>query len=88
MIAGTTIATAGVIFGVAGAAAKAHRQKPVTGVEELIGSRAEVVDWKGSAGHVRVHGEIWSARAEGTFHKHASVRVVALEGLTLLVEPV
>ncbi len=87
VIIGTAACSAAVIFGVAGAAARAYRQKPATGPEELIGSRAEVVDWNETAGRIRVHGEIWAARAQRPLQPKEQVRVVARDGLTLVVEP-
>lgn len=87
VIVATAATTAIVIFGVVGAAARAHGRPPQTGAEELIGSRAEVIDWSGLTGTVRLRGEIWFARAERTLEKDARVRVVARDGLTLTVEP-
>lgn len=87
VIAGTTLTTAVVVFGIVGAAARAYQRPPQTGAEELIGSRAEVIDWSGASGHVRLHGEIWSARAGRALEKNDRVRVVARDGLTLTVEP-
>ena len=87
VIVATAATTAIVIFGVVGAAARAYGRPPQTGAEELIGSRAEVIDWSGRTGTVRLRGEIWFARAERTLEKDARVRVVARDGLTLTVEP-
>ena len=42
--------------------ARSHRGPVITGQEEMLGSRATVIDWHGGAGRVRVHGEIWRAR--------------------------
>ena len=41
---------------------RSHRRPVVTGEEEMIGSRARVVDWHGQEGRVRVHGELWHAK--------------------------
>jgi membrane-bound serine protease (ClpP class) len=87
VIAGTAATTALVIFGIAGAAMRAHRQPPLAGAEELIGSHADVIDWTGLTGTVRLHGEIWFARSQQTLEKDAKVRVVERDGLTLTVEP-
>jgi membrane-bound serine protease (ClpP class) len=87
VVAGTAVATGLVIFGIARAAVRAHARPPQTGDEELIGSAAEVIDWSGLTGTVRLHGEIWSARAGRALEKDAKVRVVARDGLTLTVEP-
>jgi membrane protein implicated in regulation of membrane protease activity len=36
---------------------------------------------------VRVHGEIWNARGAGAVETGDPVRVAAVDGLTLIVEP-
>lgn len=65
---------------------RARRRAVVTGQEELIDSRAEVIDWSGDRGHVRVHGEVWTARADATtFSPGDTVNVRAIDGLTLMV---
>jgi membrane-bound serine protease (ClpP class) len=87
VIAGAALSTAAVIFGIGGAAARAYRQPVMTGAEEMIGSRGEVVDWSHDRGSVHVHGEIWAARGEAPLKPNEKVRVVALDGLTLIVEP-
>ena len=68
-------------------AINATRRKVVTGSEEMIGARGEVLDWRGSQGHVHVHGERWQASSAARLAKGATVRVVGLAGLTLTVEP-
>ncbi len=87
LVFGSAIATAGMIIGIGGAAWSARRRKPVTGSEQMIGIRGEVVGWSDVRGSVRVHGEIWSARADRPLKVNDSVRVVGREGLTLIVEP-
>ena len=87
LIGGSAITTAGLVFGIVGAAMSARRRKPTTGAEVMIGLRGRVVDWDGARGGVRVQGEIWSARAEKPLKANDSVRVVGREGMTLIVEP-
>jgi membrane-bound serine protease (ClpP class) len=38
-------------------------------------------------GHIDVHGEIWRARSRASVPAGARVRIVAIDGLTLTVEP-
>lgn len=57
------------------------------GAETLIGARALVIDPCRPRGHVRVEGELWRARCEAGADAGQTVRVVARDGLTLLVEP-
>jgi membrane-bound serine protease (ClpP class) len=87
LVFGSAIASAGMIVGIGGAAWSARRRKPSTGSEGMIGMRGEVVDWTDGGGSVRVHGEIWSARASRPLKVNDIVRVVGREGLTLIVEP-
>lgn len=87
VIAGATLATAVLIFGIAGAAIKARKRPAATGAEQLIGAQAQVVDWKDASGRVLVHGEIWAARAAGPHKAQELVKIVGREGLVLIVEP-
>ncbi|MGQ0664814.1 MAG: NfeD family protein [Pseudomonadota bacterium] len=72
---------------VLGLALKARRRAVVSGVEEMVGGRGRVIDWAGPTGRVRIHGEIWQARGGAELAQGEDVRVVRLEGLTLIVEP-
>lgn len=66
-----------------------RRYRVTTGAEGMIGERAEVI----GPGRVRVRGEIWSARGgerpgeRGGERPGEVVRVAAVDGLTLVVEP-
>lgn len=87
VIAGAAIVSAGFAFLVLGAAVKA-RNRPVTlGLDDMLGIRGAVIDWRGEQGHVRVNGEIWNARGSHTFGNGDIVRVRQRKGLTLFVEP-
>jgi membrane-bound serine protease (ClpP class) len=86
LLIGFALTTAGLIFGVVGAAMKSRNRPPVTGSEQIIGSRGEVVEWHGSSGQVRVLGEIWAARSTQSLKPKDPVRVTGREGLTLIVE--
>jgi len=79
--------TGALAFFVVGAAIKARKRPATTGAEQMIGSIGEVIDWDGLKGHIRVHGEIWSARAEQSFAAGDSVRVAQRIGLVLLGMP-
>jgi len=88
VIAGAAVSSAALTFFVVGAAIKARQRPPVTGAEELLSAEGSVVDWAGGSGHVRVHGEVWAARAEAPLKAGDRVRVAAREGLTLIVKAV
>lgn len=66
-----------------------NRIRVRTGVEGLVGERGTVIDPCAPRGRVKVHGEIWSATcpSPGGAGAGETVRVVAVEGLTLTVEP-
>ena len=64
------------------------RVKVVTGVENLIGATGEVTKALAPVGQIRVLGELWEARASFDVPPGTSVRVVAVDGLVLTVEPV
>ena len=66
---------------------RSRRRPVVTGKEGLLGAEGEAVAWDGEEGRVRVHGEIWRARAQGPLQSGTRVKVVNREGLVLVVEP-
>jgi membrane-bound serine protease (ClpP class) len=85
------LAVASLIFSlvVGRLAVRVHGRRVVTGVEEMIGARCRVLDWQDSRGHVFMHGERWQARAAPGALPIAGAQVVvlAVDGLTLVVEP-
>lgn len=87
LIIASAVMTGALALFVLGAAVKARSRPATTGAEQMIGSIGEVVEWNGLKGHIRVHGEMWSARAEQPFAPGDAVRVVQREELTLLVTP-
>ena len=64
---------------------RAMRRPVSTGQMTLVGRIATVVDWSGASGHVFVHGERWAARSQDKLDKGQSVRILRLDGLTLIV---
>lgn len=64
-----------------------RRYRLRSGPETLIGATATVVEDCAPAGQVRVHGEIWNARSTEPVAAGESVRITALDGLTLHVDP-
>jgi membrane-bound serine protease (ClpP class) len=64
-----------------------RRYRLRSGPETLIGATATVVEDCAPAGQVRVHGEIWNARSTHPVAAGETVRITALDGLTLHVEP-
>jgi membrane protein implicated in regulation of membrane protease activity len=66
----------------------ARRWRPKTGAEAMIGKSAEVVSDCRPDGEVRVHGELWAASCAPGAGVGETVRIEALDGLTLIVAPV
>lgn len=64
------------------------RVKVATGVENLIGATGVVATPLAPVGQIHVLGEHWEARSSSELPAGTTVRVVALDGLTLDVEPV
>jgi membrane-bound serine protease (ClpP class) len=70
-------------------ALNAQRRPPVTGKEGLIGAEARARDpiAPDTTGYVLVHGESWRATSRVPIAPGDLVRVLDLNGLTLVVEP-
>jgi len=65
-----------------------RRRRPTVGAEAFVGRVAEVVEPLRPGGRVRIDGELWNARCkDGEARVGDSVRVIRVDGLTLLVEP-
>jgi membrane-bound serine protease (ClpP class) len=61
-------------------------RRQAVGAQTLIGVEGEVLAPCRPVGQVRIGGEIWEARCEAGADTGEIVRVVALRGLTLLVD--
>ena len=64
-----------------------QRWRVRAGAETLIGARAVATTDLAPEGQVRVQGELWQARAAEPVAPGEVLRVIAREGLVLLVEP-
>jgi membrane-bound serine protease (ClpP class) len=74
---------------VIGMAIKARRKKVVSGLEELLGGEATVInDFTQQEGTVSIHSERWQARSETPLNRGQLVKVIGVKGLTLEVEPI
>ncbi|EIF51288.1 nodulation protein NfeD [Sulfurovum sp. AR] len=67
---------------------KSRSVKIVTGVDEMIGSTAEVLESSEKGYRVRCHGEVWYAESESVLEIGQKVRVESLSGLVLHVNPI
>jgi membrane-bound serine protease (ClpP class) len=67
---------------------RARRTKPVSGAQLLVDREAVVRSAEGATGRVLFEGAWWTVRSRGEpLHEGQKVRIVALEDLTLIVEP-
>ena len=67
---------------------RAQRRQPTTGYEGMIGEIGSVVEDLAPKGRVKVHGEIWYAKASsGTIPAGTEVKVIKVEKMLLTVEP-
>ncbi len=72
---------------VIGMAFKARRRPVVSGLEELIGGTAIVINDFDDKGTVTIHSEKWQAVSNVPLHKDQQVKVIDVKGLILQVEP-
>ena len=63
-----------------------RRYRLRSGPETIVGQTAVVIDECAPVGRVRFQGEIWKARASDPISEGESVRITAVDGLTLAVE--
>lgn len=85
LIAALATVSAIFVLSVGGLAARARQRPVVSGREELIGSRGEVIEASGREGWAWVHGERWKIRSAVAIEHGQRVRVVGVDGLTLEV---
>jgi membrane-bound serine protease (ClpP class) len=89
LIVATALALAAIILFLGRLALAAQRRRPVTGVEGMLGldGLAREPLEPGVPGYVDVRGEMWRASSREMVPAGHRVRVVGLDGLTLVVEP-
>lgn len=68
-------------------AMKSHRSPVQTGVEGMLGALAEAREDFSDTGMVFIHGESWQARTSAPVRAGDKVKVLAVDGLSLMVEP-
>jgi membrane-bound serine protease (ClpP class) len=93
LVATVTVTSAAFFIGVVMLALKARKRAVVSGAEEMVGALGEALDTFQAdadgryAGRVRVHSEEWQARAALAVECGQAIRVTAMQGLILDVEP-
>jgi membrane-bound serine protease (ClpP class) len=88
VIGGTALASGLILMGLLGYVLRALGRPISGGVGGVVGNVAKVMDWSASTGHVWVHGERWEARSNEPLKVGQHVRVLRIDGLTLVVSPV
>lgn len=80
-------ASAAFLLTVLGLAWRSHGRPVVSGREQMIGSRGQVISWSGRSGRVLANGERWLAKSDEPLAVGQRVIVRELRGLTLVVAP-
>jgi len=88
LIAGSTAVLGATSFLLVSYGLAAQGRKVTTGEKGLIGLRGRVLDWEGGGGHVQVDGERWRATSSDKLSEGDTVKVTAVDGLTLKVKKV
>ena len=87
LIGGTALAAAVLLMLMMTLLARSQARPVTTGQEEMIGSSGRVLEWHGRDGRVRVHGEIWRAEGPEGLAPDQTIRIKAIRGLTVEVQP-
>jgi len=81
------LTTVGVLGLIVTLAIRTHKAPVVTGSEGLLQERGVAKTDIAAQGKVFIHGELWNARAEQEIPAGTRIRIVAVDGMTVLVEP-
>ncbi len=87
LIATFALLSAAFFILVLGMAIKARQRPVVSGAEQLVHSVGEAMGDFEKEGWVRVHGERWEAQTSTPLKRKQKVRIIAMNGLILVVEP-
>jgi len=87
LLAGAAAASVAFFMLVLAMLLRSRRRAVVVGVEALLGAEGQAVSWQGNEGRVLVRSEIWRARSPGPLQPGARVKVIARDGLVVVVEP-
>jgi len=85
VIVTVALASAALIIVVGGLAMRARRRSVVSGVEDMVGATGVVTSTDADGTWAQVQGERWRVRGAAPLAVGARVRVVAVDGLTLVV---
>lgn len=82
-----TATSALIVFVVGGLALRARRRPVTSGLEELVGSLGRLLQCHGHEAWAEVRGERWRVCAAHERHDGDMVRVLSIDGLTLIAGP-
>ena len=85
VILGTAAVSGAVFILLMGFVWRAHRRPVATGAEHLMGAEAQVLEWRDKSGFVWAEGERWQARGTAPLKPGNTVKITALDGLTVVV---
>lgn len=88
LIAGVAAAGVGLLLVVLNLALGARRGPVVSGREQMIGAKREVVADTDGGVYARINGELWHIQAKAPVRRGQMVRVTGIDGLMLAVEPI
>ncbi|WP_036301483.1 NfeD family protein [Methylomarinum vadi] len=88
LIAGFALSSAAFFIIAIGLLIKSRHRPIVSGKEEMLGCVGEALSDFSGTGMIRIHSENWRARCSRPLHKNEKVKVTAIEGLMLRVEPI
>jgi len=80
-------ASALVLAGIGAFALRARRRPTVAGAEAMVGATAVAMEDFEREGWVQAFGERWRARSDTDIKRGAKAKIVAVDGLTLVVQP-
>lgn len=87
VLAAIALVTAILIIATINIALRMRRRPVTTGVERLVGRTGQALTDVREKGQVRIGGEIWKAAAQTSIPEGAEIRVAAIDGMILIVEP-
>jgi membrane-bound serine protease (ClpP class) len=87
LVAGIAFGASLALMGTIWLAVRARRHAVVSGIEEMLGMKAEALEDFDREGQVWVHGERWRAQSAVPVSKGQALTVTKVNGLVLEVEP-
>lgn len=82
------VVSAAMLFAIGGFAVRARKRRVVSGSEEMVGAEGTVTSVDAIGTYAHLHGERWRVASDAPLAPGDRVRVTAIDGLTLRVEPI